>query len=326
MIDYSSVIVSSRVRLARNFSDTPFPNKIKSQESAKSVIYRVFKLLPSYENYLVSDLSLDTLNSLKEKHLISEDLTQNVKFGALSLSHDEQVCIMINEEEHLREQCLLKGFMLDEALAMLNEVDDLLLENLPIAFDDSLGFITTCPSNLGTGLRASVMLFLPALTLTNSILGLIDSLGKIGLTVRGQYGENSEADAYMFQVSNSQTLGLSEQQIIQNVKTAVIKICEKELYARQSLINSNFDELKDRVLRAYGTLKYAYKLCLDEATKLLSVIKLGVCLDIINNIKLTDLDNLIEDILPSTLKLLYGEDIDQTQLDKFRAKYIQQKI
>lgn len=326
MTEYSSIIVSSRVRLARNLSDTFFPNKIKSAKEADGVIERIFKILSTFENYRVEDLSLETLNSLQEKHLISEDLTKNQKFGALSLSHDEQICVMINEEEHIREQCILKGFAIDEALSSLNEIDDLLLENLPIAFSNNLGFITTCPSNLGTGLRASVMMFLPALTLTNSVTSLIENLSKVGLTVRGQYGENSEANGYLFQISNSQTLGLSEQQIVDNVKTAVEKICEKESLARERLLNTNIDNIKDKVLRAYGTLKFAYKISSIEAINLLSIIKLGICLDIITNIKLSDIDGLLEEILPNSLKLLYGDEIDDEELEKFRCKYIQQKI
>lgn len=326
MNDFDSVIVSSRVRLARNLSDVVFPNKIKTETDSSSVINRVFDILSNYENYKIKDLSLEILNSLKEKHLISEDLTKNYDYGALSLSHDEQICVMLNEEEHIREQCILKGFMLDEALSSLNEVDDILLENLPIAFSNEYGFITTCPTNLGTGLRASAMMFLPALTLTNKVQSLMENLNNVGLTVRGNYGENSDPNGFLFQISNSQTLGLTEQQIIDNVKIAVTKICEKEIDARNQLLSTKYDEIKDRVCRAYGTLKYSYKIDAEEAIKLLSQVKLGICLNIIDYVKLDDVTNLLEDILPNTLKIINGENLSASELDKFRSKYIQQKI
>ncbi len=326
MDEFDSIIVSSRIRLARNFSDIVFPNKIKKSADALVVINRVFGVLKDYENYKVKDLSVDTLSSLKEKHLISEDLTKNHEFGALSLSHDEQICVMINEEEHIREQCILKGFDLDEALARLNEIDDILLENLPIAFSNSYGFLTTCPSNLGTGLRASVMLFLPALTLSGAIKSLIETLSNVGLTVRGQFGENTEADGYLYQISNCQTLGLSEQQIIDNVKTAVIKICQKELEARSQLLSANLDELKDKIFRAYGVLKYAKKMSSTEAINFLSQLKFGVSLGLIENVDIKTIDGLLEDVLPSTLRVIYGEEISDQELEKYRCKYIQQKI
>lgn len=325
MDSFDDIVISSRIRLARNFSDVVFPNKIKTKSEADSVISRVFQLLDKYENYRVKDLNINILRALQEKHLISEELVKNENFGALSLSHDETLSIMINEEEHLREQCILKGFNLDEALEKLNEVDDLLLENLPIAYSSKYGFLTTCPSNLGTGMRASVMLFLPALTLTKNLEPIMNTLQKVGLTVRGRYGENSSYDGFMFQISNSQTLGVSEQQIISNVTTAILKICEKERDARKKLLDNNFSELKDTIFRAYGTLKYAYKLSLSEAIKMLSQVKFGLSLNLFN-FKIDNIDELFDDIQSYSLKTIKGEDIVGEEIDIFRAEYISSKI
>lgn len=325
MADFEDIIVSSRIRLARNFNDVVFPNRIKSKTDADKVISRCFDVFDKFENYKVCDLGQNILLSMQEKHLISEMLCKNREYGALSLSHDETISIMINEEEHIREQCILKGFKLDEALCRLNEVDDEILEKLPIAYSHELGFLTTCPSNLGTGMRASVMLFLPALSLTNSIENLVQTLSKVGLTVRGNYGEGTNASGFMFQVSNSQTLGLNEQQIISNVQTAVLKVCEKEREAQKNLLGTIFDELKDKTMRAYGTLKFAYKLSSEEAVSLLSYLRFGVSLNIINFLSIDKIDELLNSVLPNTLCTI-KEDDSIKDLDIFRAKYIRENI
>lgn len=323
--NFDSIIISSRIRLARNISGYNFPVKLSHQD-ALQVIGKVFDVLPKYENYKVVDLDSTILASLKEKHLISQNLIDNKENGAICLSNDEQICIMINEEEHLRLQCLLKGYNLDEALLKLNEVDDVLLENLPISYSEDYGFISTCPSNLGTGMRASVMLFLPALCLLGMIENVIKTLSKLGLTVRGYFGEGSNAEGFMFQVSNNQTLGLTEAQIIENVKLTVEKICEKELNARQLLLNSKKEQLMDTIKRAYGVLKYCYQIDYTEATKLLSQIKLGICLNLIDYVTLDTIDKLLEDIMPNTLLNIKGENLTDNQLNVFRAEYISKNI
>lgn len=318
-----TIVVSSRIRLARNLENYVFPNKLLKTD-ANEVIAEIFDVLDKNENYKIKDLSQTVLLSLKEKHLISDMLVNRADKGALSLSHDEQVCIMINEEEHIREQCILKGLNLSEALDRLNEVDDLLLEKLPIAYSSEYGFLTACPTNLGTGMRASVMLFLPALIISNSFDGITQVLSKIGLTVRGNYGEGSESEGFVIQVSNSQTLGLDEQQIISNVETAVLKICEKEELARQELLETNYDQLKDKVLRCYGILKYAYKIDEHEAIKLLSQLKFGVSLGLIENLNIESIDKLLEDVHENCLKLIM--DNENLNLNIFRASYISKNI
>lgn len=323
MENTDTIIVSSRIRLARNLKDYAVPNRLK-KDDASQVIIKIFDVLTEYENYKVKDLSQVVLHSLKEKHLISDLLAQNVETGALSLSHDEQICVMINEEEHIREQCILKGLNLDEALDRLNEIDDLLLDKLSIAYSSDLGFLTSCPTNLGTGMRASVMLFLPALIISNSFDEIIEVLSKIGLTVRGNYGEGSDSEGFVIQVSNSQTLGISEQQIISNVENAVLKICEKENEARQELLVKNYDGLKDKVMRCYGTLKYAYTISEHEAIKLLSQLKFGVCLNLIDGLKVDLIDSLLEDVHENCLKLIMENEAEE--IDKFRAKYISSHI
>ncbi|MBQ0017385.1 MAG: protein arginine kinase [Clostridiales bacterium] len=326
MNNYDSIIISSRIRLARNLSGFNFPNKIKSKTEADEIIALIFDELKNFENYKVKDLSESILLSLKEKHMISQDLVNNIEYGALSLSSDETISIMINEEEHIREQCILKGFKLNEALEKLNEVDDTLIEDLKISYDENLGFLTTCSSNLGTGMRASVMMFLPGLTITNSIQNLISTLSKVGLTVRGNYGEGTDADGFVYQISNSQTLGISEENIINNVATAVMKICEKEFEAREKIKKANDSELINKIYRAYGILKHGYMITSSEATKLLSQVKFGVCLNILDCVKIETIDELLEDILPNTLTNISGEEMTSEERDIFRASYISKKI
>lgn len=324
MVDnLDTIVVSSRIRLARNLENYVFPSKL-GKSDASNVIAQVFDVLSEYENYKISDLSQTILFSLKEKHLISDMLVKNGEKGALSLSHDEQISIMINEEEHIREQCILKGLNLSEALDRLNEIDDLLLEKLPIAYSSELGFLTSCPTNLGTGMRASVMLFLPALIISNSFDGITEVLSKIGLTVRGNYGEGSDSEGFVIQVSNSQTLGLDEHQIINNVETAVLKICEKESLARNELLTTKYDDLKDKVQRCYGTLKFAHKINEHEAIKLLSQLKFGISLGLIDQTNIEVVDKLLEDVHDNCLKLIMDNDLQN--LDIFRASYISKNI
>ena len=324
--DFDKIIVSSRIRFARNLSGIAFPCKMNDKIEADNVINSVFNVLNDFENYRVCELDNKVLNSLKEKHLISEALAKNSEYGALSLSHDETISIMINEEEHIREQCILKGFSLDEALEKLYEVDDLLLDKLPIAYDNKLGFLTTCPSNLGTGIRASVMMFLPALSLTNKMQNLIDDLKQKGLTVRGNYGEGSDANGFMFQISNSKTLGISESEILDDVKNAVMEICQMELSARNNILQSkNIDLIKDKIFRSYGILKYANLMKTEEAYDFISQVKFGVCLNFFYNISFDQLNQLLEDIQPNTLSMIYDCDDDE-KLDKYRAEYISSKI
>ena len=323
---YEDIVVSSRIRLARNIKDYVFPNKIYDGAVANEIISKVFDTFPKFENYKVQELDKNVLYSLKEKHLISDELVKNKHFGALSLSTDEQVSIMINEEEHIREQCILKGFSLETALQTISEIDTKLSKNIDFCYDEKLGYITTCPSNLGTGMRASCMLFLPALAMTNSLENLFNSLNSVGITVRGNYGENSDFNGFLFQVSNSQTLGLSEEQIIQNVSTAVLKICEKEQQARELILENKYDELVDLVGRAYGVLKFCHSISSSEAIKLLSQVKLGICLNILFYDRIEEIDSLIEDVKPYTLNTIAGKNMDDFERDMFRAEYIKQKI
>lgn len=324
--DYNDIIVSSRIRLARNLSDEVFPNRIKTERQALNIISRVFAVLNSFNNLRIKDIKPEILLSLQEKHLISADLVENIDYGAISINDDETVCVMINEEEHLREQCVLKGFALTEALDRLNEIDDKLLEELPVAYSEQLGFLTTCPTNLGTGLRASVMLFLPALSITNSINNLVATLNKVGLTVRGMFGEGTDADAFMFQISNSQTLGLTEEQIISNVSSAVLKVCEKEKQAREEILKVNSAVLKDKIFRAYGILTNAYSISSAESLKLLSQVKFGVYLNLISGVNIDAVDRLMVEIMPNTLSIISGRNLTSTERDIFRAEHIKKQL
>ena len=218
------VVISSRIRLARNVNDIPFPSRL-NDERASLIARKVYDSLQagdSYDLYKMSNISEIDGNVLMEKHLISADLLNNNQFGAAIINESETVSIMINEEDHIREQSILKGFNLKEAYEKINAVDDCIAARIRFAFDPRLGYLTSCPTNLGTGLRASVMMFLPGLSITKNLDSCVNAVSRLNMTVRGVYGEGSDADGFLYQVSNQKTLGVSESEIIQSERRSII--------------------------------------------------------------------------------------------------------
>jgi len=324
-----SVVVSSRIRLARNFENIAFPSKI-SQDEAFSVVmkqtYESIKKLGDYKIYTMEALPNLSRQVLFEKHLISKNLIEEPNFSAVVLSADEKISVMINEEDHIRLQCILDGFNLDEAYQKINLVDNQILEDNNIAYSKELGFLTACPTNLGTGMRASVMVFLPALSSLGKIDELVDVVHKFGLTVRGATGEGSSADGFLFQISNQVSLGLSEEKIIEKVKNTVSKICELEINARNELMLRDPDIITDECMRSYGILSSAYKMSAKEFNTLFAKLKLGVCLDILK-CKTPDLLKTIEKIVqPATLLEVSGKVLDADERDIFRAEYLRKTL
>ncbi len=317
------VVVSSRIRLARNLKNFAFPSGNISYSIGDNVLDLV---KGSVERN--TELNFDELKDLtdleckilKEKHLISKDLIKNKRFAGIALNDKETLCVMVNEEDHIRLQCILPNDDLTKAYSMISKIDDNITKELNIAFNSALGYLTACPTNLGTAMRASVMMFLPALSMDNSISNIISSLGKIGITIRGIYGENSEAEGYLYQVSNQTSLGNTEEEIIANVISAVKNIKELELTSRENLLKNNKDSIADSVFRAYGVLSNCYKMTSKEFMMLIGKVKLGQALGLLQFKNPNIIEELIEISTPAMLTKLSGKDLKGKELDYFRAK------
>lgn len=323
---FSGNIIMSRVRLARNIKDMPFSlDPVSAREVVKKVNRALVKT-DTFNLYFVSNLDDLTLEAMKEKHLISQNLIENRECGAALVNLDESLSIMINEEDVIREQCFMRGLRISEAYKRLDGIDDELGKNLDIAFDDNLGYLTACPTNLGTGMRASVMLFLPALTESGKIQDVISEVSASGLTVRGLYGEGSSAEGSMYQISNEVTLGISEYDIIKSVEEAVLSICrlerdyEEKLYVKKEL------RTMDRAKKAYGVLTNAVLLSYNEFLSLIAEVKLGAILGMINISDVEAIDDLIVSVRPANLCMQYGRPLTGTDRDLFRAELVGKKL
>lgn len=327
----TGLIITSRVRLARNLSDYPF--RVTNIQKAKEIVAKVNRALvkcDTFNLYYMSNLSSLTLESMKEKHLISQALIDNKRCGAALINKQQNLSVMIHEEDVIREQCFMKGFRLTEAYEKLVKIDDELAKNLNIAYSERLGYLTACPTNLGTGLRASVMMFLPALTESGKIRDLIEEVSRLGLTVRGVYGEGSEAEGYVYQISNEVTLGLSEDEIISEVERTVEQICLAErdemerLYAKKEIFTM------DRTRKAFGILTNAVLLNYSEFLKYIAEVKLGAMLGLINIgntvSDIEQLDELIVAVRPANLCEMYGKKLNQLDRDLLRAEVVAQKL
>ena len=252
--DFSFVAVSSRVRLARNLVNYPFGPQHAGNGEIVDLVTRTVKPLGDFDLVRISSLTPEQAGYLKEKYIVSPLLASNKGTGAVVIGYNETVSIMINEEDHLRLQCVLSGLCPEEAYDNLRYLDGKLSERMSFAFDDGFGFITACMTNLGTGMRASVMLFLPALTASGQISALIAEMKSLGLTVRGAYGEGSEAEGCFYQVSNEVTLGYSEAEILKMVSFAARKLCELELIRRREDIEAKLDILRDALEKTKSSI------------------------------------------------------------------------
>lgn len=329
----SDVVVSSRVRLARNFRNYPFPGRstMEDQENIiKETQEALFKANPELKEklnlLLVKDMTPIERQVLVEKHLVSKELAESSLMAGALISDDEQISIMINEEDHLRIQCLASGMQLEKVFDLCNRLDDIIAESVEYAFDDTIGYLTSCPTNVGTAVRASLMLHLPALTMTGYIRTVLESCGKLGLAVRGLYGENTEAYGSMYQLSNQITLGRSEIDIVMSIKNIGIQIIEQERLLRSELLKRNGVRLEDRIMRSYGTLRYSRILTSEEALKRLSDIRLGINLGLIDELTETDVNELMLTIQPGSLQKYAGKALKPDDRDSIRAEYVRKKI
>ncbi|HZJ84522.1 MAG TPA: protein arginine kinase [Syntrophomonadaceae bacterium] len=329
----SDIVISSRIRLARNLSQMPFPHLLdeaKGQEvldKIKDAWRRKNSPVPEFDLITFNELAYIDREILVEKHLISPEHAKSDKsYRGVLVNHDGSVAIMINEEDHLRIQCLLPGLQVDKCYEIAQELDDLLEEHLDYAFDEKIGYLTSCPTNVGTGIRASVMLHLPALSITGQTMQIFQNVGQLGMTVRGLYGENSEMQGNLFQLSNQVTLGQTEEDIISNLTTIVNQIVGQERLVRTKLASETKDQLEDRIGRAYGILTNAKIMNSNEALKHLSDVRLGVDMGIINDIKKFVLNQLVVALRPAHLQKKTGQEMDAINRDIVRAGVIKEKI
>ncbi len=326
----NGTVVSTRVRLARNLEGFPFPNRLTSVKQAKEIIRLVssgFSRLDEFRLYYMDSVDDEQAAVLKENHLISPNLINNKRFSAALINSEENVSIMINEEDHLREQCIVKGLDLRLAYDTMSEIDGRISKTMKFAFDEQLGYLTACPTNLGTGLRASVMQFLPAMTMCGAMPKVIRSISRLGLTVRGVYGEGSQAEGYMYQISNEVTLGVSEEEILSQVEEVVKKVAEVELNERIKLKNGeNAISLKDECLRSYGILTNCAVLATDELVKLASNVKLGALLGYIGISDVSDIDELVVKMRPANINSAAGRKLSPLERDAYRAGYVSKHL
>ena len=319
----SDVVVSTRIRLARNMMDMPFPPRIRTREQIEAVhagaADSVLKC-PEFRYTRLSDLSEVQKRSLLEKNIISSDLMKSPD-GAIIMNEDESVSLMILEEDHYRIQAIKSGLALSAAYYEAETIDNMLSKGVRYAYDGTLGFLTSCPTNVGTGLRASLMLHLPALTAAKGIQRISAMVGKVGMTVRGAFGEGSAAAGSFYQISNQVTLGVTEKEIITRLRTTAGKVMDFERNTRKELYKNLGVSLEDRIWRSVGILRNARKVSDAEAQKLISDVAFGASLNIVRGLSVGTLYRVMMDIRPAVIAEKYG--INQpNQRDVFRANIL----
>ena len=326
------LVLSSRIRLARNISKVPFPHKLtldKGKEIVKIVenaFYNSEHTTDVFETSCLWNNNMISNEVFLEKHLISRNLINNSDKAAFIFDKNETISIMINEEDHIRIQCITSGFNLDDAYDSCDKIDNHLERNLDYSFNERFGYLTSCPTNIGTGLRASVMIHLPALCLSNRMNGILNAVSQVGMTIRGLYGEGSKASGNIYQISNQITLGLSEEEIVSNLKAVVSQIISQENISRENLITKYKYELKDRIYRALGILKSAVLINSSECLKLLSDVRLGVEMGIIKNVDKATLNNLLIDTQKATIQYTCDKLLTDKEVSINRAKIVRGKL
>ncbi len=305
------IVISSRIRLARNLTGYNFMDRMDDEQKDRlnHAVEEKLKELNLGENTLKfiwpDQLNPEQKQSLVEQHLASPDFIQKGN-NLLALSKDNRISIMVNEEDHLRIQVITPGFHLEEAYQLANQCDDFLNESFEYAFDEKLGYLTTCMTNLGTGLRASVMLHLPALEAAGALNSIGNTVSKLGLTIRGTFGEGSNAYGALYQLSNQITLGISEEQAIDNLKNVVNQILQSERNTRNVMLENNRISLEDSVYRSYGILKYARTLTVEELYRMLSDLRLGISLGLMKDVPVEALNHLLSVCGDATLQAEAG--------------------
>lgn len=328
---HDRIVMSSRVRLARNLKGLPFPGWAKKADRVKSLeaIRPAVESLPQMTNAFSQ--SMDNLPAidkqiLVERHLISREHAAKSAGSGLVLNKEESLCVMINEEDHLRMQALRPGLQLKQAWVTIDQVDTDLEKRLDYAFNPEIGYLTACPTNLGTGIRVSAMLHLPGLVLSEQINQIIQSVNKLGLAVRGLYGEGTEALGNVFQVSNQMTLGEAESDIVERLNKVLLQIIEHEENARILLLEKKPKMVFNHVGRAYGILANAHSISSKEAMNLLSLMRLGVDLGHFPKVERWLIDELFIVTQPAHLQKKFSEKLAADERDLLRADMMRERL
>jgi len=327
----SNIVLSSRIRLARNLPNIPFPHWAKKEheqevlEKAKKAIGSLSQLKDSLFIQLTELESIDK-QFLVERHLMSREHAMRSNGKAVCLTQNEVISIMINEEDHLRIQVMKSGFDLDDVWQITNKLDEDLSKIVPFAFSKEWGYLTACPTNTGTGIRGSVMLHLPALVMTRQINRVLDAIAKLSFTTRGLYGEGTQASGNLFQISNQVSLGHTEEEIIGNIKGVIKQIIDQEETARKNLLSQHKNMLEDRIWRSYGSLKNARILSSQETVELLSMVRLGQDIGIIKELEKSLINELFILTQPAHLQKIENKKLSPQERDTKRADLVRERI
>lgn len=323
--EQSDVVLSTRIRLARNLAEYPFPARLdtKSRIAVNEIVRDAVPAAAGLKYIEMKTLTQAQVVSLAERHLISPEFASSADGRALLLSDSEEISVMLEEEDHIRLQVMKPGLSLSEAYTAADRLDSAINEKVKFAFDERLGYLTECPSNLGTGMRASVMLHLPALTALGRMNTLASTVSKLGLTIRGAYGEGSASMGDLYQLSNQVTLGITEKGAIENLKTIVLQLASQERAARTELLKTA--ETEDTVWRAYGVLKSARLLGTKEFMQLASRVRMGAVGGMLSvDAKL--LNELMVSLQPASLNAQAGKSLDARERDALRAKIVRERL
>lgn len=321
-----TIVTSTRIRLARNLHAYPFPSKL-TPTLAQEVVFLVEKelsKLDKFEKFDMQQIGKDRALVLQEQHLISPALLRKKGVASCAfLSADKSISVMVNEEDHLREQCIRKGFDLYKAYEMISGIDEGVGASLRFAYDNELGYLTACPSNLGTGMRASVMMFLPGLTISGELKTLLPEIKAGGLTVRGAFGEGTSAEGYSYQVSNERTLGMAESEVLEDMVRTTMNICDREIRAREKMLKEDIVPLKDKCLRAYGALAHCARLSQEELTQGMVQIKLGMALGFFKARNINNFNDFLADMRPASFRFENGlQNASEYECELVRAEIV----
>lgn len=328
MMNKESLVLRSRIRLARNVKTMFFPHRLSTEAARKLVdqvedAFYVSKAMEEeYKTHRMWELGRTELMVAFEKHLVSAKLINNSDIAAYIIDEKEDVSLMINEEDHIRLQVMGRDLDIEELYKKASKIDDLLSEKLDFAFNYNLGYITACPTNLGTAMRASVMLHLPGFTFTDKIGYVSQALAQMGMTIRGIYGEGSQAEGNIYQISNEVTLGMKEEDILYNLKDTIEKLLDEEQDHQRKLLNQFTLEMEDKIYRSMGTLMNSRLMTSKEALYHLSLVRMGIETELLKDIDIKLIDGLIINTQPGMMKKAYGTELTEKDRDINRAKII----
>lgn len=324
----NEIVVSTRIRVARNIEGIPFEIKMKQADAEKlvQIVGSAIEMNLNGKYLVLEKIKGLERESLFESHLISPAIIRKEQPAAVFISEKGNITIMVNEEDHLRIQGLSCGLNLTNLASQVYEVEEILGMELGYAFNENYGFITSCPTNLGTGLRTSVLFHLPALVYTNEIDKILKSAFNLGMVVRGIYGEGSEIKGNLFQISNQHTLGFKEDELLEKINKFARMLIDVEKKARDAILNRARNELEDKVFRSLAILRSARMISSDEVLNLLSAVRFGIGVGIVNDIEIDTVNEIMLVTRPGNMQLFYGEILEEQERDIKRADYVRSRL